>query len=485
VILALAGPARGAAPPPPSSAAPRVRSGDGDAPGRSEIDAALRARDFARADKLIEARVAQGDRDPILLYNHACVLAQLGRTEDAEKSLLESIKAGFNEFELMESDADLEPIRASRTYDAIMEARARLLEKAPKGAPSQPSRRVAPNPLGRWKSEHGDRYRYETDASVGLSFATFLDEASHRRMRDMLAKLERHLLKTYFTKPPDEAALVAIVRPEDAAKYLDRAEIRGMYVHAARRLVARDTGESLTHEFVHLLHYADMERRNQRHPIWMQEGLASLYESYAIKDDGSVEFIPNIRFNIARKQVLSKTARPWKELFALSADAFMQDAERLYPQVRAVFEFLAREGKLEAFYKGLVETYADDPTGVRAVERAFGEPLARVEARWRKWMTERGEVDDRVSTGDASLGVAAEDVGDGVRIRSFGAGSAARAAGLRVGDVILSVAGVPVRNRDELTLAVARLKLHEAIEVRFRRDGAESALMVTPRPLGR
>ena len=80
-------------------------------PGRISIDVALRERDFKEADELISKRLAGGDRDPILLYNHACVLAQLGRLEDAEKQLLESVKAGFGEFELMEGDADLDPIR--------------------------------------------------------------------------------------------------------------------------------------------------------------------------------------------------------------------------------------------------------------------------------------------------------------------------------------------------------------------------------------
>lgn len=471
--------ARAAPPANPPTSAPAAT------PGRAAIDAALRERDFAKADELIARRLAAGDRDPILLYNHACVLAQLGRLAEAEKQLLDSVKAGFSEFELMEADADLEPIRDGRTYTAIMEARERLAEKPAKGGPARPARRTAPDPLARWKSEHGDRYRYEVDAARGLAYATSLDESSHKRMREMLERLERHLLDAYFGKPPQDPALIAIVRAEDAAKYLDRPEVRGMYLHRERRLVSRDTGQSLTHEFVHLLHFADMERRDQRHPIWIQEGLASLYEDYTIDEDGSVEFHPNIRFNIARKQVVSRTARGWKELFAMSGERFMQDAERHYPQVRSIFEFFARERKLEAFYKALVETSGDDPTGVRAVERAFGEPLPKVEARWRVWMTQRGEIDDRVSKGDASLGVTTDDAGDGARIRSFVVGSAARAAGLRVGDVIFSVAGTPVRNRDELLLAVARLKLGEAIEVRYRRDGGDLSAMVTPRPLGR
>ncbi|MBI1303445.1 MAG: PDZ domain-containing protein [Phycisphaera sp.] len=449
-------------------------------PSQREIDDALRARDFTRAEPLIAARIEAGERDPILLYNHACVLARLGRLEEAEGRLLESVEEGFDAFDIMREDADLEPIREGRVYKAILEAHRRV-ERA---QPERPARRPARDPLAAWEAAHGDRYRYERDEARGLLFATFLDERAHARMRADLALLEEHLLKTYFGRPPDRPALVAIVRPEDASRYLDRPEVKGMYLHSERRLVARDTGQSLQHEFVHLLHFADMERRGQRHPIWIQEGLASLYEDYTLRADGSIEFHPNIRFNIARRQVSSNTARPWKDLFGYSGERFMAGAERHYPQVRAIFEFFAREGKLEEFYRALVETSREDPSGVRAVERTFGEPLARVEARWRKWMLDRGAIDDTVSRGDPSLGLAVEDAVDGARIRSFVPGSAARAAGLRVGDVILSVAGRPVRNRDELMLAVAGLKHGESVEVRYRRDESELAAMVRPRPLG-
>jgi regulator of sigma E protease len=100
-------------------------------------------------------------------------------------------------------------------------------------------------------------------------------------------------------------------------------------------------------------------------------------------------------------------------------------------------------------------------------------------------MLERGAIDDSIDRNDASLGVSIEDVGDGVRIKSFVLKSAARAAGLRVGDVIIEVDRAPVRNQDEMRLVVARLKVGETISVRYRRDGAEHAIDVTPRPLGR
>lgn len=476
-------------------AAPKARPAPMNASESAELDRLLAARRFDEAERVMEARIASGDRDPILLYNSACVLAQLGKLGAAEKRLLDAIKAGFRDFDTMERDEDLEPVRASETYSAIMEARARIesehAERVKSRGPSAPvRRRAAPDPVAEWKRAHpepfGDKegYRYERDDGSSITYATFLDESSHRRMRQMLDELEAHLVKAYFGKPPTDQLLVAIVRPDDAKQYLDRPEVRGMYLHPARRLVSRDAGQSLQHEFVHLMHFAHMERTGQRHPIWVQEGLASLYEDYTLRADGSIEFHPNIRFNFARKQVTSRTARSWKVLFGLSNEEFMDDAERHYPQVRAIFEFLAREGKLEEFYRQLGKTIDQDPSATSAVEKAFGQPLATVEERWKKWMTERGAVDDQIKRDDASFGIVIADTGDGVRIKSFQYKSAARAAGLRVDDVIFEVDGVPVRNRDEMLMAVTRLKVGAEVLVRFRRDAKDMSANVSPRPLG-
>ncbi len=474
----------------PATAPPSDREDDA-------FERALRARRFEEAERLAEERITRGDRDPILLYNSACVLAQRGKLAAAEARLLQCVKAGFRDFDTMEEDPDLEPVRASMTYEAIMEARHRVAERdgdtaskpsTRRDAPRASRRLALPDPVAQWKLDHTEGYRYD-DAAEGpfadsIVYATFLDEASHARMERMLDELGAHLLRAYFTKPPDDRLLVAIVRPEHAVKYLDRPEVRGMYLHSARRLVSRDAGQSLQHEFVHLLHFAAMERAGQRHPIWVQEGLASLYEDYTLRADGSVEFHPNVRFNLARRQVTSKTAKHFAELFALSPDAFMRDAQRLYPQVRSIFEFFAREKKLEEFYRQLCLTADDDPDGSNAVEKAFGQPLIRVEERWTAWMLERGAIDDSIERHDASLGVSIEDAGDGVRIKSFVLKSAARAAGLRVGDVIIEVDGTPIRNRDEMLIVVARLRIDERITVRFRRDDKELTLQVTPRALG-
>ena len=53
------------------------------------------------------------------------------------------------------------------------------------------------------------------------------------------------------------------------------------------------------------MHYGHMARLGQRHPLWVQEGLATLYEDYDLDTAGTVRFLPNRRHNIARRRARS------------------------------------------------------------------------------------------------------------------------------------------------------------------------------------
>jgi predicted metalloprotease with PDZ domain len=83
------------------------------------------------------------------------------------------------------------------------------------------------------------------------------------------------------------------------------------------------------------------------------------------------------------------------------------------------------------------------------------------------------------------VGVTVTDATDGVRVTAIARGSAAHRAGLRVGDVIVSVAGTEVRSSREWTEASASLRVPEApivvrrgderIEFTLRWEGQASA----------
>ncbi len=80
----------------------------------------------------------------------------------------------------------------------------------------------------------------------------------------------------------------------------------------------------------------------------------------------------------------------WSELVGLQPTAMRKEAYRAYPQLRSVMRFIADEGLLESWYRSYVEGFDSDPTGVRALELAFGQPIELVEAAWRRWLGEKG-----------------------------------------------------------------------------------------------
>ncbi len=495
--------------PPEPSAPPKAPASSG---GRSslgaaaadalqrEIDRTLEAHKWAEALPLIDRYLAEVARDPIMLYNAACCHAQLGAKDAAAKALLEAVKAGFRDFDTMEADVDLEPIRQHDTFTAILEARDVLRRGGTPSTPGivgQPASPAAPitviageaisacPQLDEWKRRHGEKnYRFLSDPVRRIHYATCLDPEAQAELVALIEREADHLSKTLFDGMPPYDTLIAVPTARDAKRYFADPTTTGIYEHRTRSLVAKDTGESLQHEFVHLMHFGHMERLHQKHPMWMQEGLASLYESFELATDGSVRFFPNTRHNLARRAALAGSSMPWRGLFALSPQTFMDKAQSLYPQVRSIFEFLADRGKLQQFYRTFVKTYRDDPTGALAMEQIFGRTLADVERSWKEWIKDRGAIDDTVSAGDASLGVTVTDAPDGVRIRETLTRSAARAGGMRTGDIMVAIEGKPIRSTRELALAVAARKVGETITVRYRREGEYREASVTLRPLG-
>ena len=78
----------------------------------------------------------------------------------------------------------------------------------------------------------------------------------------------------------------------------------GRYRHSRRELIATDAGMTLQHEIVHAFHHNHMDMLGQEHPIWIQEGIASLFESIDISEDGTVHFFANDRHYVAHNLAL-------------------------------------------------------------------------------------------------------------------------------------------------------------------------------------
>jgi hypothetical protein len=431
--------------------------------------------DFPRAARLLETHLEEFPNDPVMLYNAACVYCHLKQPDRAASYLRRAVDAGLSDLGQIAGDPDLEPIRDHPIYRSLI----RRLQRAANGG--------AAEALERWRSYYGDdHYLYDHDEKRRIAYATALDRTSHQEMRRMIEQQADQMEQALFEPSPDSYLLIAVPTPRDARRlFNNNDQAGGIYEHDKRRLIARDIGSSLRHELVHALHYAHMDRVGQRHPLWIQEGLATLYEACVLDDGPTAVFLPNERHNIVKGLALADRLIRWRELFELSDDEFMAKAGQLYPQVRSIFEFLADQGKLSCWYAALVENFRQDPTGARAFQMCFNQPLAEVERQWRRWITTRPKVDVAIDKGDAALGIESHlhSSNDGVLITDLLPGSAAAGSSLEVGDVIVAVDGKPTRSLTELQTIIAAKEVGDLVTVRVRRDGDYFTVVVKLRPL--
>jgi len=438
------------------------------------IGRALEDHNDARAARLLTEYLQRRPNDAQMLYNLACVYSRLGEIEQATGALYRAVEAGFRNFGQMQHDPDLEAIRDTEMYAAILQAARRAAAGGAEAA------------IRRWKQTYGeDGYRFAIDDKRRLAFAAALDETALAEMRAMLEQEADHLTSTLFDTPPGETILIAVPTPTHAATLFSDPSIGGRYEHSVRRLIARNIGGSLRHEFVHALHYAHMEHLGLRtpHPIWIQEGLAALYEDCVADPSGDVRFLPSKRTNIVRRLARSGGLTDWDDLFTMSAEAFMRRPGRLYAEARSIFRFLAEHGKLGAWYRTYVAHYHEDRTGQRAFEIVFGEPLKEVQRQWRQWAAHQPEVDVKIDIGDASLGIVSRLDGSniGVLIDRVMPGSGASRGGLRGRDVIVAVDGQPTRSLAELHAVIGAKRIGDRVVLRVLRGREYVTATVTLR----
>ncbi|MCA9291798.1 MAG: PDZ domain-containing protein [Phycisphaerales bacterium] len=454
-------------------------------PGRDEIFRSFFAREFTKAAMQIDRFLEANPNDHLMMYNGACARAQLGRLDEAGAYLLRAVKAGFRDFDEMRRDPDLAPMHGHDVYEAILEAAARV-GNAP--APGRGRGGDAASARAVWAHEFGtETYRYVEDTDRHLVYAIALDDVSFLEMRTMLEREADHLESTLFGGPPSYEVLIAIPTPADAERLFDHPRVGGIYEHSKRRLIARNIGGSLRHEFFHLMHYGHMERVHQRHALWIQEGMASLYEDYEFTPAGAIRFLANERHNVVRQEAADGSLPRWDALFAMSEDRFMVRATSLYPMARSIFRFVADEGLLETWYGRYVTNFGIDPTGRVAFEEAFGTSIDEVERKWRAWVRRQPLVDTVIARNDGALGVtlAAAQSNDGIVIARVLERSGAAEAGLTSGDIIVAIDDRSTRSPNELLTIIAAHRAGDTVRVRIRRGMDYRDIPVQLRAVGR
>ena len=407
---------------------------------------------FDRCKTRLEAILKLDPNNDIAHYNLACMYSRRKNLSKAIDELNKAVSNGYTAFGYMEQDPDLDALRKMPGYKKILVRRDKI------------QRDRAGKILASLKLRFGDEFICEIDHDSKLVFATNIDTRTLEELKVSLLKYARAQWKMLFDNRFDEYVTVVIPR---VAKDLPP-RLGGAYDPNARQLIVRSIGMVLTHEFTHALHFADQAARGQGHPIWVIEGLATLFETSRMVN-GAPEPLPNHRANIIKGIVRRKATIPWPEFFKLSHGNFMEESSRAYPQGRYIFMYLHEKGLLKKWYDAYTSGYDKDETGARAIEKVTGKSLKKAEAAWLAWVAKLKEVPLRLSASQAYIGVQLARQVDGLRIVRVVPRSAADRAGLKGDDVIVKLDGRRMVDIGELLRTVTSHKVGDRVKIEFRR----------------
>lgn len=439
---------------------------------------------WAEAAEALERYIAAEPDDLIARYNLIIVQLGAGARDEAEAALKDAVEWGWSDLRRLERDPALRPLRDTRTYRAVIDNWRTVQDGILAGR------------IKRYQQEYGPSYRVLKDESLRVAIVSPLAQLSlddaMGEMRRVTRYWSEHILPA-GTPPviaegdrPDPWIIILLPADADYKRWANKTygergdQIAGIYEHDKLRLISKDIGATLRHEYSHLLHWRHMERLGQTHPMWIQEGLCTLLEDVRVlpgKGDAPAQITPTAswRTNMARRMLQSGGLPKWSALTTLKDGSFNERrALGNYAAARSVFFFLAEKGKLRAWYDDYTRSFADDATGAQSISRAMDTPLEQVEKDWRTWLRTLPEVAEAGRGVRVGLPFAVEATPDGLKIRNQSAAleSPMVRAGLRVGDVITAVESQPVRDLQELTRILGERKPGDEVELTYRRAGA-------------
>ena len=216
------------------------------------------------------------------------------------------------------------------------------------------------------------------------------DEAD-RLSRKVLAPCALALRRQFFTSAPPKPVAVYAFRDAQSYEYnLSRLfkekpiSPYGHYSYASRRIIFNHhTGlGTMSHELVHALMDADMPSA----PIWIAEGMASLYEQCSL-DNQRISGLVNWRLPELQQKIDTADNIPMAALLAADDAAFKLANESLhYAQARYFCLYLEQKGLLSEVYKKFRDGYTRDATGKIFIEESFGQSIDKVEEDFKAWV---------------------------------------------------------------------------------------------------
>ena len=329
----------------------------------------------------------------------------------------------------------------------------------------------------------GSQYKAVIDRTRRIIYISALDKHHLQRTSAKLAHYCDAQIKTLLINRPKFYLTIILPTIKDYRKMKPGPNVMGFYQSATRTLTSIDRGRVLLHEFTHALHHADQIQARQIHPIWVWEGLATLFESAPITSSG-LEPKLDARLGYLQRAIRTNSSLPFRKLFSLDVKDFSRDANLAYSQSRYVMLYLYRQKALRIWYEDYKRTFAADKTGQAAMERALARPLYQIEREWKKWVLSLKNPSAATlwRSRQGRLGVKVVKGRGGVKVVGFLPNSpAVLAHRIKKGDIIEKYNGRIVRSPAHFAAAVRATGALKTVTIQLIRNGIHITIF---HPLG-
>jgi len=442
----------------------------------------LQEKKYAEAIKLYQEILEAAPDDATSIYNLACAYSLTKENAKAVAMLRKSLEAGFIKFGHIEADPDWDGMRNDPGFQALMKERAKYVASGVALSVERVHKALAARSV--------DAKAYKTLHDNARNFIYM-----HSRSDDDLAQV-RHALeqfgewqwKNLLQNRPQDPIYIVLLTQADTPKVFPGGRGGGVFNAGSNVLLCGDlpawkiiNTSVVMHEFTHALHHADMGARRQTHPIWLVEGLGTLFETARHEPD-KVTPLHSQRLGIIQQAIRSKRNIPWTQLMAMNHPQFMQNALIAYAQSRYMLFYMLERGLLKRFYDAYTEKegYADDKTALRTIEVLFGKPIAEVENDWKQWVL--AQKVPQVPF----LGVRTKEDKGRLLVEELVPNSPSAKAGLKKGDIILALDGQKVNDPNDLMEIIGAKSVGDDLALQVEREGKTHDLKakLAARPAG-
>ncbi len=244
--------------------------------------------------------------------------------------------------------------------------------------------------IGEFREKLTSDFIYET-YSCFLIITNLTKKEANKIIYNTIANAEKCFYNDFFSTRPNEVISVFLFKDEETYKYwaeklFEDTEVSyyGYYKPSEKVILMNIStgGGTLVHELTHVY----LRFNFPEIPVWLNEGLGSLYERCTMSNY-EITGLVNWRLPSLQNSIINKTYKSLKYLFNVTEDEFYgENSGYYYAQARYFCYYLQELGLLKKFYKRFRSNYKEDSTGLLFIEEIFNKKIELIDEDFTKWV---------------------------------------------------------------------------------------------------